>query len=157
MKVSPEDFNLNKNLQPSKFSSEGFLGDDARTFDEIVAEDRTTIEKIGVTKDKLVSELKTVYDKSKRALGAEIEIAPNVFARFYESMGRIPSPFKGEGVFEKGEAVITSKMTNQQLIITSLSIHLIEKHDFFQGKGSRYRLDPERIIKLLNVKYVSSN
>ena len=151
MKLSPSEQKLYENLQPSKFSSEGFLGTDTRPVNEIIADDLQTIENLGITKERLVSVLKDIYEKAKNSLGAEIIIAPNTIVRFYESMGRIPSPFKGDGVFEKGEAVVTDKNSGKTSIITALSINLIEKHDFFQGKGSRYRVDPAEIVQILNI------
>ena len=42
---------------------------------------------------------------------------------------------------KKGEAVITDCTNNLSLIITSLGINLIEKHNFFQGRGCRFRID----------------
>lgn len=151
MKQSPSEQKLYENLQPSKFSSEGFLGTDTRPINEIIADDLQTIDKLGITKDKLVSAIKEVYTKAKNSLGAEVSIIPDTTVRFYESMGRIPSPFSGDGVFEKGEAVVTAKHSGKSAIITALSINLIENHDFFQGKGSRYRIDPGEVVRILNI------
>ncbi len=55
-----------------------------------------------------------------------------------------------DGVFEKG-AVVREKETGQQMIITQLGIALIERHHFFQGLGSRYRIDPEVAVRLLGL------
>jgi len=150
MKKSPSEYELMRNLSPSKFSAEGFLGSDRRPIDEIVSEDLRVLERCHVPKDALVQALKHAYDSAQRALGAEVLIRPGVTAVFHESMGRIPSPFKGDGVFEKGEAVVKD-IRGHSLVITRLSIHLIEKHGFFQGKGSPYRMDPITAIKIFRL------
>jgi len=64
-------------------------------------------------------------------------------------MGRIPSPFIGDGVFEKGEAELQDESSAQKFYITRLGIHLIEKYGFFQGHGSRYRIEPELVLAWL--------
>ena len=151
MKLSPEDQRLIHNLEPSKFSKEGFLGTDTRSLQEIIDDDLRTLKKVGVSKELLVQVLKDAYQKAKETFGAEIEIKKNVKAVFHESMGRIPSPFCKDGVFEKGEVVVTDRINNLSLIITSLGINLIEKHDFFQGRGCRFRIDPFVAIKIFKL------
>ena len=139
------------NLGRSKFSGEGFLGSDPRPIDEIVSEDLLTLEKHHVSKEKLVDVLMHTYQMAKKALGAEVLIRPGFTLAFHESMGRIPSPFPGDGVFEKGEAVVKDVQCGRSMVITRLGIHLIEKHSFFQGIGSYYRIDPETAIKIFRL------
>ncbi|MFC1669219.1 hypothetical protein ACFL20_02425 [Spirochaetota bacterium] len=149
MKKSPKDSELYDNLQPSKFTGDGFLGTDTRPVAEIIASDKRKLEELGLDNEGLSAKLDDAFIKAQEALGAEVQIKQGVSAVYYESRGRIPSPFKGEGTFEKGEVVITEINTGERIIITRLSIHLIEKHGFFQGAGSRYRLDPGKAVKLL--------
>jgi hypothetical protein len=151
MKLSPEDQRLIHNLKPSKFSKEGFLGTDNRSFAEITTEDLRTLEKTGVPKELLVQALKDTFQKARNTFGAEVEIKKNVKAVFHESMGRIPSPFCKDGLFEKGEVVVIDSANNLSLVITSLGINLIEKHDFFQGRGCRFRIDPLVAIKIFRL------
>jgi hypothetical protein len=141
----------NKNesrLAASALSAEGFLGSDTRPFERIIADDAKAIESAGISLSALAAALEQVYCKARDNLGAPLQVRSGVRAVFYESMGRIPSPF-GDGFFEKGEAVVADEQGTEKLIITSLSIHLIRKHGFFQGKGSRYRIDPVAAAKLL--------
>ena len=128
------------------------MGHDDRPLDEIVSADLRSLRMLGVAKQQVVHALRDVYNKAKEALGAEVNITPDVTAVYYESRGRIPSPFRGDGTFEKGEVVVRNIRSNQTLIVTSLSIHLIENHGFFQGQGARHRIDPKAVVELLNVK-----
>ena len=139
------------NLKASRFSARGFLGTDSRPLDEIISEDMSILGKHQVSKKRLVEALEDVYNKAKEALGTEVVIRPGVKAVFYEAMGRIPSPFPGEGVFEKGEAILTEMDSGDVLNITRLGIHLIAKHGFFQGQGSPYRIDPIKVLKILHL------
>ena len=149
MKRSPDEESLSSRLGPTKFSAEGFMGDDRRPVVEIVDSDRRDLEETGIDKVRLVAELRSIYSKAKGRFGAPVEVAPGIVATYNEARGRIPSPFRGDGTFEKGEVVLTSDKGADPIIITSLSIHLIEKHDFFQGRGSRYRIDPATVVELL--------
>ena len=152
MKRSPDEAYLWSNLGPSKFSAEGFLGADDRSPDEIMAADLRSLEELGITKQQLVSALRDAYNRASDALGAEVNVTPHASAVYYESRGRVPSPFRGDGTFEKGEVVVTDTQRNQSLIITRLSIHLIEKHDFFQGRGARHRIDPKVAVEVLGIE-----
>ena len=152
MKRAPDEHNLDARLGPSKFAAEGFLGTDTRPVEEIIADDMRALESTGVAKSALVESLRNAYETARDALGAEVSIRPGVYAVFYESMGRIPSPFRGDGVFPKGEAVITHKQTGAHLIITALGINLIREHDFFQGRGSRFRIEPDQATAMLGLR-----
>ena len=151
MKQSPDEKELTQCLGPSKFSAEGFLGHDTRPVDEIISADQRKLDRLDISINTLVDGLKAVYRQARQAYGAEIQVTGGVFATFYESRGRVPSPFKTDGVFEKGEAVVLEKKTGQHIIITQLGIALIERHHFFQGLGSRYRIDPEVAVRFLGL------
>ncbi len=149
MKESPGESELHKRLLASKFSGEGFLGTDDRPLDEIIADDRRAQEQTGVPKDELVAALRDVFSRARDSQEDEINISEGITARYFESRGKIPSPFRGDGVYEKGEVEVTQKETGRTLHITSLGIALIEKHDFYQGIGSYYRMNPTTIVEML--------
>ncbi|MFP4417734.1 MAG: hypothetical protein ACOC41_02425 [Chitinivibrionales bacterium] len=149
MKESPRDNELHKRLQASKFSGEGFLGTDDRPLDEIITEDRRAQEETGVPKQELVAALKKVFAQARDSQEDEIVVSDGITARYFESRGKIPSPFRGDGVYEKGEVEVTEKASGRTLHITSLGIALIEKHDFYQGIGSYYRMSPAAIVEML--------
>jgi hypothetical protein len=149
MKQPPSD--RRHTFETSKFSGSGFLGDDRRPVDEIIADDMRELERSGIARDDLVSALEEAYRKTRDALGDIVEVAPGVQAEFFESRGRVPCPFGGCGAFEKGEALLTASASQQPLIVTSLGIHMIKTHGFFQGRGSRYRIEPVETAKMLDI------
>jgi len=149
MKRSPGDAEQERLFSASKFSAEGFLGSDTRTVDEIVAEDAAALAASGVTCKEVADVLRTLFDKAEAALGVSVTISSTVSVTHDEARGKIPSPFKGEGVFQKGEVAIAIASRENPLFITRLGINLIEKHCFFQGKGSRYRIEPADAVLLV--------
>jgi hypothetical protein len=149
--LSPEK-SLRESLGPSPFSADGFLGSDVRTPEDIIEEDRKEMLRYGVTKEKIALALRDLYVKAERALGNPVKISDTITLRHEEARGQIPSPFPGDGAFQKGHVKVSDAPTGQSFLITPLSIHLIEKHGFFQGKGSKYRIEPEiaaRFVKEL--------
>jgi hypothetical protein len=149
MKQPPDD--RAKNFEASKFSGDGFLGGDPRPVDEIISDDTRDLERTGISRDDLATALETAYLKARNALGAIVEVAPGVQGEFFESRGRIPCPFRGCGVFEKGEAALSVSDSRKPVIVTSLGIHMIAAHGFFQGRGSRFRIEPVETARLLNI------
>jgi len=141
--------NLRELLGPSQFSLEGFLGADGRTPEEIIKDDWAALQKLGVSKEAVASALRDIYVKGERALGNPVALSSSLTVVHEEARGRIPSPFPGDGEFQKGQAKVSDASTGQSLLITPLSIHLIEKHGFFQGRGSKYRVEPEAAAQLM--------
>lgn len=148
MKVSPREREQMKLFGPSKFSAEGFLGDDLRTVEEIVEDDRQELERLGTTCEELANKLAITFMRADAAFGDPVELCPGVTATMFEARGKIPSPFRGDGVFQKGEVMVYEEGNKTTLFITRLGINLIKKHGFFQGKGSRYRIEPAEILRL---------
>jgi hypothetical protein len=151
MEESPKDKILRKNLGPTRFSGEGFLGHDNRPVDEIIADDLRMLSCLGISIDEILKALTDVYERAKQAFGAEIEINKETTAVFHESRGRVPSPFGGGKTYEKGETVVVHRPSGRCFIITRLGLVLIEKNHFFQGRGSRYRMNPDQVADILNL------
>jgi hypothetical protein len=142
MKHAPLDQSLRERLDASRFSAEGFLGNDAREIEEIVAQDRAELERLGVTEQAVVQALRAADDQARATLGAPVRLAPGLVARHHEAMGKTPSPFRGDGVFAKGETEVLWD-DGRRLRLTALGLALIERHGFFQGRGSLYRIEPQ--------------
>jgi hypothetical protein len=150
MQYSPEDSELYNNFKPSKFSGQGFLGNDDRTLQEIISADKRILEGLNVTCEAVADSLADVYDKAIKAFGQITVVKPGITAALYESRGKIPCPFR-DGTFEKGEVIVKDLRSGGKLVVTSLSIHLIREHCFFQGRGSRFRIDPADTVKMFGL------
>ncbi len=148
-KFSPVDRDLHDRLCPTRFSGSGFLGDDSRDWEEIVAADKQALAKHGVRIDHLIAALRNVFEAAVHAQGDEVVVAPGVTATCLECRGRVPSPFRGEGTFAKHQVRVHRSSGEQCFVLTQLGLHLIERHHFFQGRGSPFRVDPVLAARLL--------
>jgi hypothetical protein len=149
MKLSPEEQKLLQRMKPGIYSSKGFLGSDTRRPSVIIDTDHSTLEGLGISAEQIAARLREILDQAAGAFGTPVDVGQGATAVFYESMGRIPCPF-GDGVYRKGEVQMTTA-DGEHFYFTPLSVHMIEKHGFFQGYGSRYRIDPEAIATALGL------
>lgn len=149
MKLSPQEQTIMDRMAPGVYCRDGFLGDDRRPLNVIVDTDHSTLEGLGIEAVDLAGPLQDILDQTVDALGAPVPVRPGLEAEYSESMGRIPCPY-GDGVHRKGEVTLRSD-DGTVLRFTPLSVHLIAEHGFFQGKGSRYRLEPEALARLLGL------
>jgi hypothetical protein len=149
MKQNPQNKAIVERMKPGVFSAEGFLGRDPRPWEEIVETDRSTLESLSVTCEQLVEKLKAVLNKAMATYGTPAVVGSGLTAVYEEAMGRIPCPF-GDGIHAKGEIVVY-KDREPILRFTPLSVHMISEHGFFQGQGSRYRIEPETVCRLLGL------
>ena len=142
MKRSPGEQKVVESLGPSRFSATGFMGNDSREVEEVIASDALTLSRLGVDQDRVAMALENVYNLARANLGDPVHITPRFHAEYMPVRGRIPSPMPGEGTFEKSLVRVWSRDGRIEFFISPLSIHLIRKHGFFQGLGSVFRIDP---------------
>ena len=148
---SPKDELIYQQLNPSHSSGRGFLGNDAREPEDIIADDQRTLDHLGINRERLVQALRSTYQAALRAEGEFADIAPGVHAEFLACRGAIPCPFPGEGMFPKHQVRVCREKDGRSFTITPLSIYLIEKHGFFQGVGSPFRIDPGTAAEMLGL------
>ncbi len=148
MKPSPDQQQIIERMQPGIFCLDGFLGSEHRSLGEILDADNSAVEALGVSHERIAAEMAKVLDRAAVACGGELCVGDHLTAVFHEAMGRIPSPF-GDGMFPKGEVELTDERTGKTYRYTPLSVHMIAAHGFYQGRGGRYRIEPEAICQLL--------
>ncbi len=151
MKKTPYDQRVLQRMAPGALCADGLLGDDPRDLTDILAADDAAVAAAGTTHERIAAGLAEWLGLATAELGRPVELTPNVTAVWREGMGRIPSPWPGEGVFPKGELELTDRRTGQAMRLTHLSVHLIAAHGFYQGRGSRYRLEPTYLAELLGL------
>jgi len=149
MKLTPQDQALAERMAPGVLSRDGFLGRDHRPVSEIVATDATAVEALGVTHAEIAAALAEARDTAIEAFGAPAEVR-GLKATCIEARGRIVCPWGGCGGFDKGEIVLTGP-DGETLAFTPLSVHLIARHGFYQGRGSRYRIEPGKACRMLGL------
>ena len=150
MKQSPGERRITERMAPGILSRDGFLGTDRRPLSEIIDADFAEVTRLGTTHEALARELARVLDSAAAAMGATVAVRANCTARHRDAMGRIPCPFGGYGVFPKGEVELSDADTGEIVLFTPLSVHMVAEHGFCQGRGSRYRLEPAALVRLLS-------
>ncbi len=151
MKHLPRERRIVERMAPGVLCLEGFLGTDPRSLSEIIETDRRTLEKLGLDCPLLARRLEQIHEVAVANLERPVLVGPELEAAHLSAMGRIPCPWGGCGLWPKGDVVLTDRRTGRSYRFTALSIHLIGQHDFFQGRGHRYRIEPDEIARVLGL------
>ena len=151
MKQIPLDRIVTGRMAPGVLCREGFFGTDKRSLGEIADTDNSTLSAREATHRQVADRLRTVLARAVAGLGTPVRIREGLTAVFHEAMGRIPSPWPGEGTFRKGHVELVEADTGRHVEFTPLSIHLIAEHGFYQGRGARFRLEPSLLCDMLRL------
>lgn len=152
MKMSPEYAKAQANMEPGVITSDGFLGDDRRPIVEIIAEDEAAMEREGLEWDDVATTLRHLMDEGRKGLGEPVTVDGGWLVQVSEARGFLASPFE-DGIFRKINAEVTrledGKPTERTILFSELSLHLLEKYHFLEGKGSSFRLSPHAVKDVL--------
>lgn len=149
MKLTPEEILISEKMQPGVLNPDGFLGQDDRHFHEIIQTDTEYLQSVNYTVEQIVEKMRYFTELSKEAYDG-----PELFDGHFEIQqdiwrGRVVCPFNHRGTYPK--ATIILKNLNNGIVVkwTPLNIHMIEDHGFFEGIGSKYRIEPGDLTKAL--------
>lgn len=152
MKQSPEFVKAQHNMQAGVITADGFLGTDKRNIAEIIEADEERCSAIGLDLDDAAARLRNLLELGRKGLGEPTTVEDHWLVTVSEARGHLASPFE-DGVFRKVNAMIEyvpyGKQTGETLLVSDLSLHLIEKYHFLQGKGASFRVEPEQIKRVL--------
>ena len=151
MKQSPQQQRIIERMAPGVLCREGFLGAETRQLWEILQSDDATVRDLGLSHQQIAEVLERALAAAIGALGRPVEFGRGLRLLHREGMGRIACPWGGCGVFPKGEVELTAP-AGRVIRFTQLSIHMIAEHGFYQGRGGRYRLEPEQLAGVLNIQ-----
>lgn len=149
MKRLPYEDNLERMLRSSKLVDGGFMGTDPRTPLEVIESDTAVLERLGVTARKVAGRMRELTFQAKPALGNWVEIEEKYRLKTEDYKGSLICPWPHVGRYEKRLTTCRRLDTDEEMIWTDLNIHLIDAHGFFEGKGSAFRLEPERLVRIL--------
>ncbi len=147
MKENPENKLIRERLQPGVVSIAGFLGNDKRPIQEIIAEDVAKVAVAGLTTQELGQFLEEIHHAADEGWESYVSLYDGkIKVKSLEVNGKICCPFGCGSCSHK--AIIEVKMGDAVILFTPLDAHMINAHGFFEGKGSEYRLEPSEILKL---------
>lgn len=152
MKMSPEFTKAQANMQPGVITSDGFLGDDERPIVDIIAADEAAMSQHGLDFDEVVERMRNLMNEGRKGLGEPVTVDSKWIVQVYEARGFLASPFE-DGIYRKVNAQVRltegADGKEHTLLFSELSLHLLEKYHFLQGKGSSFRLEPSEIQAVL--------
>jgi len=149
MKESPRMQKLHEMLRSSRLVAGGFMGSDTRTADEIINDDTARMAALAVTADEIASRMRRITEKARGGLGTWVRIDDKLRAMVHEAKGRLTCPWPHPGEFDKTVTTVERLDSAEGTRWADLNIHMIEKHSFFEGKGSPFRIEPDKIIRII--------
>ena len=154
MKMSPEYTKAQENMKPGVITSDGFLGDDTRNLVDIIEADEERFAQLCLDFDEVSERLRYLLDRGRSGLGEPVTVDGKWLVTVSEARGHLPSPFE-DGIHRKVNALIErapgGKGTGERVLVSDLSLHLLEKYHFLEGKGSCFRVEPDVLKRVLEL------
>lgn len=150
MKFIPQMEAIQAAMQPGQITHDGFLGNDSRSLAEILAHDQATVDRLGLSHRAIAQRMLEFRDAGREACGDWIAFSSRWDVRVDSARGKLPCPFGEPGLHSKTSITVRDRQDGQEITFTDLHIHLIGHHGFYEGKGSVFRLEPDRLAKLLD-------
>jgi len=141
MKMTPDLRRAQENMAPGAISASGFLGHDTRPIADIIEADEEAMAAAGLSFEETAERMRTLMEEGRKGLGEPTTVERSWLVRVDEARGVIPSPFGG-GTVQKVNVQVYRADRDMTVTYSALSILLLERHHFLQGRGSPYRLEP---------------
>lgn len=152
MKQTPLEKKLIDNFKPGKITKDGFLGNDTRHIHDIIKEDLLMLSRLGIEADTIADRLQYFIEEGKKGLETKVDLG-DFTVQISWDRGLLPCPFGEPRRHHKIIAAVLNKKLSKKVEYSQLNVHLIKEHGFFLGKGSTFRLEPEDLVDVLNLKY----
>ncbi len=149
MKESPEASKLERMLRSSKLAAGGFMGADSRSLAEIIDADTSELSKLGYTIEQVASRMKSITDTAIAGLGNWVPIDDKRRAVVAEARGHAICPWPHSGRYAKRVTTVERLDSGETIRWSDLNIHLIAEHCFFEGRGSAFRIEPEKLVGVI--------
>ena len=149
MKQGPDIQKLEEMLRSSKLVAGGFMANDRRTVNEVIDTDVRALEKLGYDVKHLARRMQEITDQAIKGLGTWVQIGDNLFSKVDEAKGAIVCPWPHTGNFAKRVTILKNEVSGRSICWSDLGIHMIGEHGFFEGKGSRLRVEPEMLAEMI--------
>ncbi len=149
MKLSPNDKIIQDKMKAGVLTAEGFLGNDKRSFREIISEDMKIVNTFARSLDEIADRMQYLMEKSFLSYDGSIVVDKDYEVEYKSYRGVLLSPFPKAGRFGKAIIKVTNMKNNMSVEWTPLHVHFIRDYGFFEGKGSRFRIEPEMLYRAI--------
>ena len=157
MKQTKKMDEIQEKMKPGRITLHGFLGEDKRNIVDILIEDDARVKRMNLTHKKIAKKMIQFKQKGMKGMGDFIKVEPHFEVKVESVRGKLPCPFGDPGIFPKVNTTVLNKKIDKSLVYTDLNIHMIWVHGFYEGKGSRFRLEPEKLKNVLEIEEVKEN
>jgi hypothetical protein len=144
---------LEEDMRPGRLSTAGFLGKDERLLDVLAADNRYVVEELGLTHQELARHLRLLGAVAVREALKESKVVAYHGRRYRLQATRHPafvkSPFE-DGTRTNCEATVENLDNGRKLTYSLLVPEMIERYGFYEGKGTRYRVEPRAVVAALD-------
>jgi hypothetical protein len=149
MKRSPETQKLEQIMRSSPLAGGGFLGADTRPLEEIMEADAAELAGLCLSREQVARRMADITKQAEQGMGAAVTVGDHLEATATDTRGSLPCPWPHPGRYRKTVITVTRTDTGESLRWSALSVHLIEAHGFFEGRGSPFRLAPRRLASVI--------
>lgn len=147
---------LEEMMSSDRFSVSGFLGK-RESLLAVLAEDNDFVRSRGLTHQEIALHLKYLVALFQHIIPNSSE--ENHFTFVYHGreyrlgweffMGDQGSPFN-DGTKASGDMHVTNLKNGKRIFFSLLLPEMIERYGFYEGRGTRYRLDPSQILEVFD-------
>lgn len=138
---------LEKSMRPNGLSSAGFLGEKDQLLD-VMAGDNDFVVSKGLNHQEIGLQLRVLAALALKSDTFTYK-GVNYRAKLQVTRGFQDSPFK-DGTQGNTDVELTHIDNDTTLKYSILVPLMVERYGFYEGKGTPYRVDPKRILKVLS-------
>jgi len=149
LKRSPEAKRIEEVLRCSRIVAGGFFGNDTRILEEIIEADAASLIKLRTTAPRIAARMREITERGKAGLGTTVKFDEKRTVAVDENRGQTVCPWPHAGGYQKTITTVRRLDTGATARWSDLSLHFIEAHGFFQGRGSAFRVEPEDLVAVL--------
>lgn len=146
---------LEKDMRPGALSTKGFLGPKESLLDILAADNDLVLNELKKTHQELARHLLVLGRIAVREKEPIVYHGRAFKLKHTAFRGFVQSPFE-DGTRANEEVEITNVATGKTLTYSIMVPLMVERYGFYEGKGTPYRVDPVRIVEVLDFLTVPS-
>jgi hypothetical protein len=144
---------LEEAMRPGGLSTAGFLGKEERLLDVLSADNRYVVDELKLTHQQLARPLLVLGAVAGRDAVTEPKEVTYQGRKFKikgsPSRAFIQSPFE-DGTRTNSEVLVENLANGKKVTFSLLVPLMIERYGFYEGKGTKYRVDPRVIVEVFD-------
>lgn len=117
-----------------------------------IRSDVAALNRLGLASRTVAARMARLRSLALAGLGNTVKLGRHLEGEADSSRGKIACPFGHPGLFPKTNITVRNLRLGREIWFSELHIHMISGHDYFEEKGSPYRLEPQALAEILELK-----